>query len=178
MAKKKALILEAALRLFAELGFDATPTSQIAREAGVSEGLVFRHFTSKDGLMDAILALADERMKKQVAAIARLPEPLAQIHAVIELPGRLLGEEREFWKLQFSLKWQKKYRNQSYQPSAHHLELVQIAAQAFEKLGYPEPEKEVGLLVLLLDGLSNQLLSQPEGSFDTTLVDFLKSKYQ
>ena len=43
-------ILHTALRLFAEQGYDRTPTSQIAREAGVSEGLIFRHYGSKAGL--------------------------------------------------------------------------------------------------------------------------------
>ena len=87
MTEKQELILETALRLFAKYGFDTTPTSQIAKEAGVSEGLIFRHFTNKDGLMDAILALSDERMSTHVSRIVELTDPLAQIHATIELPA-------------------------------------------------------------------------------------------
>ena len=43
----KARIAEAAMRLFAEQGFAATSTKQIAGAAGVSEGLIFRYFPTK-----------------------------------------------------------------------------------------------------------------------------------
>ena len=178
MTEKQLLILETALRLFAQYGFDTTPTSQIAKEAGVSEGLIFRHFTNKEGLMDAILALSDERMGQHAERIMGLSDPLAQIHAVIELPVKLFSEEREFWMLQFSLKWQKKYKNQAYHTSTHQLELIQTITEAFRKLNYPEPEKEVMLLVMLLDGLSNQLMRQPSDEFIQSTLHFLKSKYR
>jgi len=58
MTIKQARILEVATGLFATDGYDATPTSKIASEAGVSEGLIFRHFKNKQGLLDAISALA------------------------------------------------------------------------------------------------------------------------
>lgn len=177
MTEKQELILETALKLFAENGFDTTPTSLIAREAGVSEGLIFRHFTNKEGLMDAILALSEERMERQVKSIVTLTDPLAKIYAVIDLPVKLFSEEREFWKLQFSLKWQKKYKGQSYRPSGHYLELVNVITDAFRQLAYAEPEKEVNLLIMLLDGLSNQLMQQPSDEFIQSTLPFLKSKY-
>ena len=48
-------ILDAAASLFAELGFDGTTTRQIASAAGVAEPLVFRHFGSKAGLLEAVI---------------------------------------------------------------------------------------------------------------------------
>lgn len=48
-------ILQAALELFSKYGFAGTTTKQIARAAGVSEALVFRHFATKDELYNAIL---------------------------------------------------------------------------------------------------------------------------
>jgi AcrR family transcriptional regulator len=47
-------ILRAAEELFAEKGFDRTPTSQIAKQAGVPQGLIFYHFPTK---MDLLLTL-------------------------------------------------------------------------------------------------------------------------
>lgn len=41
----------AALELFAERGYDATRTAQIAERAGVSEMTLFRHFSSKEALL-------------------------------------------------------------------------------------------------------------------------------
>ena len=48
-------ILKAALKLFAERGFDATSTRQIASEAGIAEGLIFHYFPTKASLLAAIL---------------------------------------------------------------------------------------------------------------------------
>lgn len=51
---KRALAVEAARRLFAERGYAATTTADVARHAGVSEGILFHHFGSKEGLLAAV----------------------------------------------------------------------------------------------------------------------------
>ena len=48
-------LLDAAASLFAEQGFDGTTTREIASRAGVVEPLVFRHFGSKAGLLEAVV---------------------------------------------------------------------------------------------------------------------------
>ena len=48
-------ILQTAVNLFSQRGFKGTTTKEIARSAGVSEAMVFRHFASKDELYKAIL---------------------------------------------------------------------------------------------------------------------------
>ncbi len=49
------LLLEAALALFAERGYDRTTTRDVAERAGVDAALIKRHFGSKDGLYLAAL---------------------------------------------------------------------------------------------------------------------------
>ncbi|HET6502618.1 MAG TPA: helix-turn-helix domain-containing protein [Amycolatopsis sp.] len=44
-------LAQAALELFAEHGYDATATAQIAERAGVSEMTLFRHFSTKEALL-------------------------------------------------------------------------------------------------------------------------------
>lgn len=57
-------ILDAARGLFAAHGFRGTTTAAIAREAGVNEALIFRHFPAKSDLYRAILEakLADAHL--------------------------------------------------------------------------------------------------------------------
>src|SRR5690349_6626082 len=50
----RAVIRNAALRLFGARGFDAVTVRQIAAEAGVSAALVVHHFGSKEGLRAAV----------------------------------------------------------------------------------------------------------------------------
>ena len=54
-ATRREQILETALKLFAERGFDATSTRQIAKEGGIAEGLIFHYFPTKASLLTAIL---------------------------------------------------------------------------------------------------------------------------
>lgn len=55
MTAKRDSIIAAAARLFSERGYDASPVSEIARQAGVSEGAIFRHFKTKEDLLCEIL---------------------------------------------------------------------------------------------------------------------------
>jgi AcrR family transcriptional regulator len=53
--ERRSQILQVAIRLFSQCGFSGTTTKEIARESGVSEAMVFRHFATKSELYDAIL---------------------------------------------------------------------------------------------------------------------------
>jgi AcrR family transcriptional regulator len=53
--ERREQILHIAIKLFSRNGFSGTTTKKIAAEAGISEAMVFRHFTSKDELYHAIL---------------------------------------------------------------------------------------------------------------------------
>src|SRR5215213_5290064 len=53
--ERRSQILQVAIKLFSQYGFRGTTTKEIARAAGVSEAMVFRHFATKDELYHAIL---------------------------------------------------------------------------------------------------------------------------
>jgi len=53
--ERREQILRSAIKLFSQRGFSGTTTKEIARTAGVSEAMVFRHFSTKSELYDAIL---------------------------------------------------------------------------------------------------------------------------
>lgn len=53
--EKRRAILAVARRGFAERGYEHTTTAEIARRAGVSEGTIFNHFQSKQGLLEAVV---------------------------------------------------------------------------------------------------------------------------
>ncbi|MCC6139576.1 MAG: TetR/AcrR family transcriptional regulator [Nitrospira sp.] len=54
--ERQASLIQAATRLFAKKGFNGTTTKEIAKAAGISEALVFKHFPTKRALYAAILA--------------------------------------------------------------------------------------------------------------------------
>jgi AcrR family transcriptional regulator len=67
----RALILETALRLFRERGYDRTTMRAIAEEAGVSVGNAYYYFASKEHLVQGFYDLiADEHRRQLPAALA------------------------------------------------------------------------------------------------------------
>jgi AcrR family transcriptional regulator len=65
---KRRQILDAAVRVFAAQGFDATRVGDIAKEAGVAYGLVYHYYGSKDAVLDAVFREAWGRLLAAVAA--------------------------------------------------------------------------------------------------------------
>jgi AcrR family transcriptional regulator len=53
-AGKRQPILRATMELIAEQGFHGTPTSQIAKRAGIGVGTIYRYFGNKDELIEEI----------------------------------------------------------------------------------------------------------------------------
>ncbi|MGH7927966.1 MAG: helix-turn-helix domain-containing protein [Candidatus Binatia bacterium] len=54
--ERRNAIVEAATKVFAENGFHGTTTRELAKAAGVSEALLYKHFPSKESLFSAMLA--------------------------------------------------------------------------------------------------------------------------
>ena len=59
--ERRTQIIEVAMRLFANKGFKGTTTRAIAKLAGVSEAIIFRHFETKEDLYDAIISHTIEK---------------------------------------------------------------------------------------------------------------------
>ena len=166
--------MKAALELFAREGFAATSTSRIAKHAGVSEGLIFRHFKNKNGLLEAILAEGEKKIKLVFADVVMESEPKELIRKVLNMSDLMLVSQEDyvFWKLQYKIKWEIEVYGE------HKMEAIQMAlSNAFRKLGYDNPDQEAEFLLVILDGIATRLFLQdgfdPEG-----IIDLLHKKYE
>jgi len=65
-AERRRAIVEAALRVFSEGSYSGATTAQIAREACVSEPILYRHFASKRDLYFACLNEAWSRIRARI----------------------------------------------------------------------------------------------------------------
>jgi AcrR family transcriptional regulator len=66
-------VLDAALELFAEHGFDGTSLQQIADRLGVTKAAVYYHFRSKDDLLAALVEPAFGELDVLLAEVEALP---------------------------------------------------------------------------------------------------------
>jgi len=172
MTEKQEKILQAALQLFAKEGYHATSTNKVAKEAGVSEGLIFRHFGNKEGLLKAILEFGADKLKEIVVDVVMESEPKEVIRKAIEIPANIDKADYDFWKLQFKLKWELEINSDKKMEP-----LLMALTNAFRKLNYESPELEASLVILFIDGLGSSILKGSSLNAND-LIQHLLKKYE
>jgi TetR/AcrR family transcriptional regulator len=76
--ERRAAVLDTACRVFARCSYRAATTAEIAREAGVTEPILYRHFASKQALYLACIETAWQRVRAAWdEAVAAEPDPRA-----------------------------------------------------------------------------------------------------
>lgn len=171
MTEKQLNIIKAARKLFAEEGYSATSTSKVAKTAGVSEGLIFRHFKSKEGLLNAIMDESREATKRMMSDIVMTADPREVLQKFIELPFHVPEDQFEMWRLTYAIKWQMDSYDDSVQEP-----VKLVLRNAFEKLGYEDPDAESELLFMFIDGIATGVLLHPPTNLPD-IMKSLKSKY-
>jgi len=92
-ADRKRQLLEHAKHLFVTLGYQNTTTEKIARAAGVSEPMLYRHFDSKNALfLEVLQEIRDATLNRWQTASAGITDPLAKLNAIAD---SYLGSTRE-----------------------------------------------------------------------------------
>jgi AcrR family transcriptional regulator len=83
---RRETVLEVGMSAFAERGFLGTPTTEIAKAAGISQAYLFRLFPTKSDLVLAVIERSNERIKEAFVTAA------AQARAAGEDPKQAMGE--------------------------------------------------------------------------------------
>ncbi|MBR3071729.1 TetR/AcrR family transcriptional regulator [Fibrobacter sp.] len=77
MTSTKEKILETALTLFAENGFDGTSMEQIAQNVGIKAPSLYKHFKGKEDILNSLIDAAEARYEENFGSdkkIGKLPE--------------------------------------------------------------------------------------------------------
>jgi AcrR family transcriptional regulator len=78
-------IMNAALKVFAKRGFIGAKTNMIAKEAGLSEGLLYKYFKSKDEMFISLVQIAVEESMVAFKSVYQFPgSPLEQLRTLSE----------------------------------------------------------------------------------------------
>jgi AcrR family transcriptional regulator len=107
--QRRSAILDAAVRLFAQHGYDATDTQTLSDSLGMGKGTLYRYFASKQELFAAAVNRSIDRLDECIEqSMASVEDPLDRFEAAIvaylaffdENPGviELLIQERAMFK--------------------------------------------------------------------------------
>ncbi len=167
-ARRKPVILEAAMAVIAKHGLSATTMERVAKAAGVSPGTVSFHFASKDRLLLATLdAVALEfEMARRAAIEASQGDPLRALQALIETNlGAKLSDPRKvavwhaFWG---EAKPRRVYLERvGAFDDAYHASLEKLFRQVIARGGYSnlDPEAVTYGFAGLLESLWQEILT-------------------
>jgi AcrR family transcriptional regulator len=90
---RREAVLEAGMRVFAEKGFLGTPTTDVAKAAGISQAYLFRLFPAKSDLVLAVAQRSNERIRDAfVKAAAEAQARGATGEEVMMAMGETYGE--------------------------------------------------------------------------------------
>jgi len=99
--ERRALIVEAAGRLFGVRGYEATRLDDIAAAAGVTKPVLYRHFESKQALYLALLARHRDDLASFVALIPEHGSPEERVRPVLEVWIDYVERRSYAWRMLF-----------------------------------------------------------------------------
>ena len=160
---KRSLIKRTALELFATEGYYSTSVSMIATKAGISKGLMYNYYKSKEGLLREIFQDGIKRITDLIEPDANGVLTKEAFRYLIEETFRTIAENRIFWSLYFSvipqpgvMKIVRKEISKIYKY------LYNILGTYFVSMGYQDPESEAMLFGSMLDGISINYVLNPD----------------
>jgi len=96
MTEKQQQILSSAQKLFALEGVAAVSTARIAKEAGVSEALIFRHFGNKQQLVEAVVKAGLVAKSSMINGALHSPDPMSLVYRVLSIPADVTDNYDQF----------------------------------------------------------------------------------
>jgi AcrR family transcriptional regulator len=96
-APRKTELLESAIAVFAQRGYQATTMEEIAENAGVSKGMLYIYFKNKEALFSAVFRwfgqMTGEMMRK---AVQRSDDEVQQLHAIAATWADIAVQHRDY----------------------------------------------------------------------------------
>ena len=162
--EKRAVIIEAAIEVFAEKTYMGASVSTISKKAGVSKGLLYNYFESKEDLLKQIIFKGFEEFTH--AFNSNKTEVIGEDELVffIDETFRLLKKDTHFWKLYFSIVVQPDVMVLVQDKFMEMLgSFLQTLMKYYEKKGLKNPMAHARLLGAVMDGVSINYLVDPQG---------------
>jgi TetR/AcrR family transcriptional repressor of bet genes len=166
--KRRQQLIDATMKCIARKGMSNTTLGDVAREAGLSAGIVNLHFESKDNLLNETLRyLADEYRAQFDKALERAgPDPAEQLRAVMALDFKPSICDRQKLGVWFAylgeVKSQPAYRKICDEYDRYYDEVIGgLCAEIIRDGGYRDESAAV---------VSNALTSMTDGLWLTCLI--------
>ncbi|RLD30633.1 MAG: TetR/AcrR family transcriptional regulator [Bacteroidetes bacterium] len=156
-------IMDTALEVFSENGYANASISMIAKKAGISKGLMYNYFKSKEELLSTIVLDGLNEMFELLDPNKDGVLTKEEFTYFIEEVFKLINEKRTFYKLYFSLMMQPSVWKLFEARLAEIIEpFMKITIDYYAKKGVENPLLESLLISALFDGIGFHYVFNPE----------------
>lgn len=100
----KTKIIETAIKLFGENSYEGTSIKQIAQTLGISQGLMYNYFESKEQLLVQIFELAKNEIIESFTAKSEKGQPLT-LEMYLDNIAEITNTNKNLWRLIHSVKF-------------------------------------------------------------------------
>ncbi len=172
-------ILEAALHLFAQQGYAATSISSIATKAGISKGLIYNYFDSKEEIAKACTEHMMIMFEQIMGIIDRESTSKGKLEALFNSYFQTIdeyGPEMMTLYIRFSMELGK-YDFFRKILGDNIKGYIDAMVPVFMELGYKNPLHEAWELGILMDGIGLHLSSGLGEEYKKMAKEILAKKY-
>ncbi|CAN0075446.1 unnamed protein product [Chrysoparadoxa australica] len=151
-------IMDASLELFGTIGYKSTTIAQIAESAGVSKGLIYNYFDSKEALLKAmILQLSKEGEGMMEQSFSE--DPRETLENMIRMAFKWLRDNEKQNRLMVSLVIQVDQFDFVHNLAKTKMnEYLTMLEELLKKIKFPDYRTEARILTTLFDGIGIQYL--------------------
>ena len=160
---KRRKILDSAVECFATSGYHAVTISNLAAHAGISKGLMYNYFSSKDELLKAIFNEIISEMMQLFDPDHKGMSDRKDLLQYLERFFRHLKSNIILWKMYMAIfsqpAVQEILKDEILDASQKPLAMIEIY---FKEQGYKKPLVEVAFLSTLFSGMVIEYIGDPE----------------
>jgi AcrR family transcriptional regulator len=160
--ERKKQIMQVALELIADQGFQKVSIAKIAKMAKISKGLMYNYFVSKEELILEIMNDGFTEFTKYFDPNKDGVLTKEELHYFIDKIFDVLKSNTRFWRMYFMVMFQPDVYKLIEPKIAEMLaSFMATAADYFYKNNYEDPEAELRMFAALMDGIGLHYVLDP-----------------
>ena len=176
-AESKHRIMEAAFKLIASNGYESTSIAMIAKTAGVSKGLLYNYFESKEALVKALVLGAMQEGDDVVGELMDA-DPKITLKNIFQWFFKEIRERPDHWKLMTELTFKiEKFDFVHKIVSSKMTEYVGFVEALLVQIGYQNANSEARVISAILDGIGFHALMMADEYPLAEMETYLIKKY-
>lgn len=160
---KRNLIMESALKLFSSHGFFDTSVNMISKDAGISKGLMYNYFKSKEDLLRSVVFQGADKFLVLFDPDHDGVLTKTELRYFIEETFRTIQEDIQFWKIYFSVLSQPQVLKIVGDKFREIISpVLKILDNYFKRNKFNNPEIETRFFGAIMDGICINYVLNPD----------------